>query len=221
MSTEAPPTLDLQALAAAEFHELKNQIGELALALDEVSSSLPVAATALASPRLNCRNIMGRLVEILTLYKSDRQELHLNVEAHSPAELVEELVADSRSLANGRLVIAGEMANAPPFAFFDRYLLQLAIYNAIHNALRYAKDRIEIGVEAADGGLRFWVQDDSEGFPPHILENQGHLPGRSNSGTGLGLFFAQTIARHHQNAGRSGQMTLENRHGARFSLWLP
>lgn len=216
-----PDAIDLNALAASEFHELKNQLGHLALALDEVAAAHPDSADALREPRINCRGIVDRLVQILTLYKSDQGRLLLNVEAHNPADFIEELVAESRSLASRRLTIEARVDAAPPFWFFDRYLLQIALLNAVHNALKYARARIEIGAEAQDGGLLLYVRDDSDGYPAHILANQGREPGKSATGTGLGLYFAQSIAHGHGNQGRFGEMRLENRDGARFSLWLP
>jgi len=218
---DAPTEFDLATLAATEFHELKNQISELTFALDEVGSRHPEAAPDLIRLRLDCRSIMERLVEILTLYKSGQQGLRLNVEAHSPSELIEELVADCRGLAKNGVMIEAKTDKAPPFAFFDRYLIHIAMLNAMHNALRFAKARIAVGVEAQADGLNFYVRDDSEGYPAHILENQGRRPGRSSTGTGLGLFFAQTIARAHVNGDRRGELRLENRDGACFNLWLP
>lgn len=219
--SDTPAEFDLAALAAAEFHELKNQISELALALDDVSLRHPEAAPALVRLRLDCRAIMERLVQILTLYKDGQGGLQLNVEAHSPGELIDELAAEARALARPGVVIETTLAEAPPFAFFDRYLIHIALLNAVHNALRYARQRIVIGARAQDAGTLFYVCDDSEGYPLHILENQGRRPGRSATGTGLGLFFAQTIARCHVNGERCGALRLENRDGACFALWLP
>ncbi len=66
-----------------------------------------------------------------------------------------------------------------------------------------------------------YIYDDSAGYPPHILENQGHDPGRNTTGTGLGLYFAHAIAAAHENRGQPGKLTLANDNGAVFTLWLP
>lgn len=50
MTKDARPALELAALAASQFHELKNQLGQLALALDEVATSHPDSAAALREP---------------------------------------------------------------------------------------------------------------------------------------------------------------------------
>lgn len=221
MTTDFRPGIELAALAASQFHELKNQLGQLALTLDEVAISHPDSAAALREPRINCRAIVERLVQILTLYKRDEGHLLLNVEAHDPAEFLAELVAETRTLCGPRLEIVACHDKAPPFWFFDRYLVQIALFNALHNALKFARARIEVRVEAHDGGLLLGVRDDSGGYPAHILADQGRHPGPSASGTGLGLYFAHAIAQAHENQGRHGELRLENAEGARFSLWLP
>lgn len=213
--------LDITALVAAEFHELKNQLGQLALTLDESLRAHPQAEEMLREPRLFTRTIIDRLVQVLTLYKHDRHRLPLNVEAHVPADFLDELLAEARSLAGRRLVIDGSAVDAPPFWFFDRYLISVAMTTALHNALKFARREIHVTVTARDGGLLISLRDDSAGYPPHILAHQGRLPGKSATGTGLGLFFAQTIAQAHENNGRRGELRLENADGALFSIWLP
>lgn len=216
-----PPGLDLAALLASEFHELKNQLGHLTLVLEEGVAAHPELASLLNEPRLLCHGIADRLVQALTLYKSGQDRLALNIEAISPSDFLEEIRMQAASLAGARLTIVSRSDNAPPFWFYDRYLTEMALLNAVHNALRFARRAVEISVEASDGGLCFRVRDDSDGYPPHILENQGHDPGHQASGTGLGLYFAGAIARAHENRGRTGKLTLSNDSGAVFQLWLP
>jgi|GEM_PF-3634023 len=78
-----PPGVDLGSLMASEFHELKNQLGYLTLALGEVVSRHPDAAPWLLEPRRICQNISDRLVQALTLYKNDQGRLELNVDAQT------------------------------------------------------------------------------------------------------------------------------------------
>lgn len=211
----------MNTLVAAQFHELKNELGQLALSLDEAASEHPDLADALNGPRASSRAIIDRLVQVLTLYKHHAGSLPLNVEAHDPRAFVEELVAEANSLAGDRLSISSRCETAPPFWFFDRYLTSVALTTALHNALEFASETIEIGARAEDGGLCFHVRDDSGGYPEHILANQGTQPGKSARGTGLGLYFARTIARAHKNNGREGAMKLNNEGGAVFTIWLP
>lgn len=213
--------IEMAGLMASEFHELKNQLGELTLMLDELGIEHPELASMLSRPRLLCQHIADRLAQVLTLYKDDRDRLVPNLEAISPGDFLDQLQAQAVSLAGARLEIVCRLGDAPPFWFFDRHLVELALLNAVHNALRHARLRIEIGIQADAGGLCFTVRDDSHGYPPHILEHQGRVPVHNAGGTGLGLYFAQVIADAHENKGRHGKLTLTNDPGATFSLWLP
>jgi len=215
------PDLDPSTLLAAQFHEIKNQLGQLALNLDEIALDRPELAQVLKPARDTSRAIIDRLVQALTLYKHGQNQLRLNVEAHSPTEFIHELAAEAKSLGAGRLSIAVNCDAAPPFWFFDRYLAGVAMLNAVHNALEHARTRIELGARRVEDGLCLYVGDDSDGYPAHILDNPGFEPNSSSRGTGLGLYFAQTIARAHQNHGQQGRLHLRNEAGAVFSLWLP
>lgn len=212
---------DIAVLMASEFHELKNQLGHLTLVLGDVTSEHPESAPLLAEPRLICQRIAERLVQVLTLYKSGVERLDLNIEAQSPSEFLDEIAAQAAGLAGERLKVSVHADAAPPFWFFDRYLVEMALLNAVHNALQYARGKIELSAEGRDDGLVFMVRDDSNGYPAHILENQGLQLGKHATGTGLGLFFAHTIAEAHENKGRQGRLSLANDSGAVFSLWLP
>ncbi len=220
---ESPEALDLAGLMATEFHELKNQLGQLTLMLDEQGAEHPELAPRLNAPRLLCQRIVDRLVQVLTLYKQGHQQLSLNIEAIPPTEFAEQLAAQAHSLAGGRLRVTVQAEAAPPFWFMDRYLVETAMLNAVHNGLEYARAEISISVRSEDGGLSLCVHDDSDGYPAHILDNQGQAPGRSGigSGTGLGLYFARAIAAAHENRGRRGRLSLSNDAGAVFCLWLP
>jgi signal transduction histidine kinase len=221
MMGEPTSQIDLNTLIAAQFHELKNELGQLALSLDEAALAHPEVAGALKAPRVSSRAIIDRLVQVLTLYKQHQGPLSLNVEAHVPADFIAELAAEARSLADGRLDIQVRCDTAPPFWFFDRYLATVALMSAVHNALEFADKAVEMGACAEEGGLRLYVRDDSAGYPPHILADQGRVPGKSSRGTGLGLHFAQTIAQAHRNHGREGHLRLNNDNGAVFNVWLP
>jgi signal transduction histidine kinase len=221
MSDKTAMGVDLNTFLAAQIHELKNDLGQLALSLDEIALSHPEAAEFLKSSRFHTGAIVDRLVQVLTLYRHESGKLLLNLEAHDPRAFIEELAAEARSLAGTRVRVECQVQNAPPFWFFDRYLTAVAMMTALHNALEFASRVIEIGARSEDGGLCLYVRDDSNGYPPHIIENQGIQPGKSAGGTGLGLYFAQVIARAHENNGREGRLQLENNNGALFTMWLP
>lgn len=214
---------DSNDLFAALLHEMKNNLGLLALTLDEMSTH-PGGdhAEQLQCSRLLCERVIDRLRQSLLLYKKGNDRFLLNVEACPVRDFVRELAQTADSLAGGRLDIEVALADAAPdLWFFDRNLVEMALVSAIHNSIQYAASRIGIEAGLSDGMLRFTVRDDSPGYPEHILDCVARNLPFSARGTGLGLTFAKLIAQAHDNRGRQGELRLANDGGAILSLLLP
>lgn len=214
--------LDLKAIAASSAHELKNLLGQLTLALDRIHHiGCPGAEEPLASARFAARRINDRLVEMLTLYKLEGKAFRPNIDAHSPADFLDDLAHEARALAGQRLNIQVDSAQAPPIWFFDRGLVESAMMNALHNAFARARTSIRLVAAKQGDDLAFQVADDGPGYPAETLEMPLDAPRPSARGTGLGLYFADSVAKAHENKGRSGLVELGNRGGAVFTLLLP
>jgi signal transduction histidine kinase len=217
----AVESIDLQTLIAASIHETKNLLGQLTLSLDELAASGAPADRA----RFIGRRISDRMVQMLTLYRMDKGRLQLNIEAHSPRDLIEELVAEMRGLAGGRIEVTSVASELPPFWFFDRDLVQMALLNAAHNALACAREKILIDARVSADCLEIRVSDDGRGYPAIVMNSRDDAPVRqARGGTGLGLFFAELVAHTHVNGDRRGALVLANKAdapGAVFSLLLP
>lgn len=210
-------------LYAALLHETKNNLVLLTLTLDTVPHTRQDEHDSpLDAARLLGHKVAERLMQAMLIYKSEAGALRLNaVNAYSPEDMAEEMAQQARSLARHLEVVARVGEGVPPVWFFDRNMLEMALMNAIHNSISYARARIEIRVELADGMLAVAVRDDSDGYPVHILEavTQG-APLQSN-GTGLGIRFARLIAEAHRNEDRVGELRLYNDDGAVFEIRLP
>lgn len=214
---------DSNDLFAALLHEMKNNLGLLALTLDEMRTH-PNGdhAEQLQSSRLLCERVIDRLRQSLLLYKKGNDRFVLNVEACPVRDFVRELGQTAESLAGGRLDIEVALADAAPeLWFFDRNLVEMALVSAIHNSIHYATSRIGIEAGLGDGMLRLTVRDDSPGYPEHILDCVARDLPFSARGTGLGLTFAKLIAQTHENRGRHGELRLANDGGAVLNLLLP
>lgn len=197
-------------IAALTIHDVKNRLAQLAGRAerngdaDTVRSALEAAET---------------LTQLLTFYKSENGGLRLDVEAHSPSDLVEELVNESRGMSP--VPIEQDNGAAPALAFYDETLVRMVLANAIHNALRYARSRIRVGIAEQDGYCTFTVRDDGDGYPDSVLADLGASATVTRGGTGLGLRLAGRIAEQHENAGLRGSIALSNDGGGVFTLRLP
>lgn len=208
-------------LYAALIHELKNELGLLAHALDRIPRHEAEHDAAVDDARLMCQRVSGRLQQALMVYKSGSQPIHPVIDAWPPEDMVQAIADQAAALANGRLQVATELArNLPDLWFFDRELVGMALVNAVHNSLVHARAKLVIRAGMVDGCLAFSVRDDSAGYPDAVLN--GHVIGKpTGSGTGLGLQFSRLIAASQDNQGRRGELRLANDGGAVFSLLLP
>ena len=217
--------LDLNLLAAASMHEVKNLLGQLTLSLEEIAQAqCPGTEQEIASARFACSRVVDRLTEMMILYKLDGGHLHPSIAAHSPSDFLEDIMLSEKNLTAGRIEIRMQnSAQAPAFWFFDRDLTESALMNAVHNALLYARSWISLSAEQNGDYLMFRVADDGAGYPPELLQASLDAPRTSDQGCGLGLYFANHVAQAHHNQERRGKVVLENnaQGGAVFSLYLP
>jgi signal transduction histidine kinase len=215
--------LERQDLYAALLHEMKNNLVLLAMTLDSVPHTRDDEHDQpLDAARLLCQRVSERLMQALLIYKSDQGGMVLNaIDAYSPEDFVAEIAVQARSLRT-RLRVETELAaDVPPIWFFDRNMLEIALINAIHNSVTFARERIRIVARMRDGMLAIAIEDDSNGYPRHILEAVASDTPLNSSGTGLGLRFASLIAKAHVNNGRCGKLTLRNESGAVFEISVP
>lgn len=216
-------TMESKDFYAALMHELKNNLGLLAMNIDGIPTiGQAEHDDAVDGARLLCQRVMERLHQGLLIYKASDHPIYPSVDAYSPGDLANELKGTANSLSRGRLRVTMTVSDAvPDIWFFDRNLVEMALINAIHNSLGYAQSKIAISVDMVDKYLEVSVWDDSNGFPEHVLESFANKQPYRSIGTGLGLQFAQIIAQAHENQGRVGEIRLENRCGALFVLRLP
>lgn len=208
---------------AALIHELKNNLGLLSMTINSIPMlGEPAHDEPVDSARLLCQEVVDRLKQALLIYKASNQPIRPNIDAYSPHDLVDAIKERAEFLSCGRLRIEAMVApDVPAIWFFDRDLIEMALINAIHNSLAYARSRIGIEASLMKGGLALTVRDDSDGYPEHILASvAANTPYRA-TGTGLGLQFSRLIAQSHDNQGRTGELRLRNDHGAVFCLILP
>lgn len=217
-----PAPLDLNTLAAASLHEVKNLLGQLTLSLDSIARlNCADAEEPVSGARFACRRVVDRLNEMLTLYKLEGGHFTPRIDAHSPTDFLQDILIEARTISAGRVTIEVQDDGAPAFWFFDRDLTGSALMNALHNALRVTPTRIILSAAQEEDYLVFRVADDGPGFPPALLDDQFDAPRASQQGTGLGLYFAQRAAHAHQNKTRHGYIKLANHDGAVFSFFLP
>lgn len=210
----------LDPLVAAALHDAKNAL--LALDSQLAEAERRPAGADLPRARATVARIAGQLAELLTLFRAQNGQLRLAIDDHDLADFLDDLRSELGPPPAGidLAIDAGPAAALGAWAF-DAYLVKLALLDALRNALRHARSRVTLSLDApAAGGIRFTVADDGPGFPQELLD--GDAPVCGGTGTGLGLSFVRLIAaRHATPAGQQGRVTLENSPGASLRIFLP
>lgn len=202
--------MNFDELAAVTIHDVKNRLTVLASRADvrgdgeTLQGVLEAAAT---------------LTRLLACYKADAGNLHVNIDACAPADVVNELIQEIRKQT--ALSVSADLEGAPILWFYDESLVRMVLLDALYNALRHARQEVSMAVRAVDGWLEFSVRDDGPGYPEALLGRQLAMQALSSEGTGLGLHLAGRVAAFHANAGQQGYVALDNEDGAVFRLRLP
>ena len=211
---------------AATVHDIKNalaiisqQLQSLLVELDH--QDLPqISVLQQEANRMN-----GMLVQLLTLYKHDNQQLAVNIGFHNVYDFLEEqYLSFDELLEQKNIAIIMAVDDELEWAF-DLNLLSVLISNIISNTIRYANSEIRISAFEADNMLCIEIHDNGEGFPEQMLDEQNQailgISSRSSK-TGLGLYFAKLIANLHRNGDKMGNIKLTNtKTGGCFKINLP
>ncbi len=161
--------------------------------------------------------------ELLEYARLDREDPKLDIAPIDVEPWLNELAEDSREMATatGRAVQISVHPDSEEVEGDYRYLSRAA-GNLLHNAVRYAKRKVEVRVMTSNGKRYLHVDDDGPGIPPgareHLFEPFTRLDDsrdRQSGGSGIGLAIVRQIARWH---GGTATISESNLGGARVSL---
>jgi len=229
-SEKAGKALDFQTVIAVTVHDMKNSLGMLLNSLEELRVELPAeisTSTKFNTLQYEAERVHNDLIQLLGIYRADRDSLSARVEEHYVPDFLEEQRARYESLLLGHQ-IACEIRCDTELGFFDQDLVSGVITNAVNNAIRYTTDKLLLTATKTDGYLVFGVSDNGSGFSEGMLA-EAKPPEASgisfeSGSTSLGLYFSRMVAALHTNQGKAGLIKLSNSGGlggGTFELWLP
>lgn len=226
-----PSIHNITNFLASSVHDMKNSVSMLIHSLEKVLAS--VEATQLsAHPELmqvsnEAKRINNNLVQLLTLYKLDQKIYPFDPQNICLDDFLHTIAAQYIGLLKSQGITLEVHASSEWYWYFDEDLVSNVVGNALHNAMRYARDRIHIIADKKEGKLELRIEDDGDGYPVQILQESDN-PIRSvdfqEGHTGLGFYFAGMVACMHHNQGYVGELKLKNGgslKGACFVLILP
>ncbi len=219
-----------ETVLAATVHDMKNSLslllGELGGLGDKLAGD-DEGTGAISTLRYETSRVNLLLMQLLTLYKMDHDQLVVNKVEMDVMEFLEDCIDAHKQCATGKNIKLQLICENDLIWFFDPDLIGIAINNAIGNSIRHAHHTVTISAQIQQQQLAFIIIDDGGGFPEKMLNCQAnyinpvHYPTGS---TGLGLFFATMVTKNHRNTAFSGSIKLDNEGingGGRFQLLLP
>jgi signal transduction histidine kinase/CheY-like chemotaxis protein len=189
-------------------HELRTPlnsiIGLTRLLADPRPSSSPLDSEQLYQVGLikNSGTVLLTLVnDLLDVAKAESGRLHTNPAQVDLPALFGRLRGLARPMAEGKPVeVVVSDDGAPETLLTDEVALTSVLRNLLSNGIKYT-DRGEVRLSAQVAGprLEITVADTGIGIPPGLQENVFEefyqVPGTGRGGTGLGLPYAQRLAR--------------------------
>ena len=222
--------IDFSSVLASSVHDMKNSLCMLIQSIDTLAQGQntdPRSAQELAKIHYEASRLNTNLLQMLSLYRVEKNQLPLMVEEHHVEDLLEELVEKNLLYSQNRGIDVELEIEDELIWYFDDSLIGNLLNDIFVNALRYTKDKIIIKAQIIDEHLHITIIDNGEGYPEHML-NDTQLPMQDfdldNNRTGLGLFFARLIASAHTNKNDTGYIKLSNNEqlgGSVFTLVLP
>ncbi len=180
------------------------------------------------SNQLQHVELLARTVsDLMELAQSDNDEIKLNCQSEDLSELVQAAV-DGMRLKSGEsnIQISGTVQRNI-VGLFDAGQLWRLVLNLLDNAIKFSAPdgRIDVSLTGHNDVAMLTVSDNGPGIPAEEqsrIFDRGYRAGAVRKstipGTGLGLYFARSIAQAH---GGSIEVTSVPGHGSCFRVSLP
>jgi K+-sensing histidine kinase KdpD len=223
--------IDFTAVLGTTVHDMKNSLSLLIHTIENLGKSIlqpdEITRAHLATVHYEAARLNTGLVQLLSLYRADLDNLPLNIDEHYIEEMIEELLASNDSYLKHKNMILEVNQSADLVWYLDSDLIGMVLNDVLINAIRYSNGNILLSVYSQNQQVVFKVEDDGPGYPQSMLEtNTAKMQNYdvSQGRTGLGLFFAQLIAQAHNRNEQKGTISLKNGGslgGSVFILTLP
>jgi signal transduction histidine kinase len=218
-------------LVATVSHELKTPLTTVRLAIhllleETIGPLTPKQMELLLDARDNAERLLGMVNNLLDLTRLEEGRRQLNLQPHSPRELLTAAADAIRPRAEAKDIrIQLDAPPELPTVSVDAQQLGHALDNLLDNALTHTErgGQISLAAANADSRMVLTVADTGLGIAPehlpHLFERFYRIPGQTvESGTGLGLAIVREIVLAH-----GGTITCDSTPGSGsvFRIELP
>ncbi|MDX2319111.1 MAG: sensor histidine kinase [Moritella sp.] len=226
-------TVDYALILTSAVHDMKNSLCLLLQSIESISADMNTVpekdkhAAKLADLHYEVLRLNSSLIQVLSLYRDEKDQLPLNIAECFIADYFNEFCITNQLYSdNNNIEINIDID--PDLAWYcDHNLVSYLLSDVFINALRYSKGKIMVTASILDNQLFIEISDNGSGYPESMLEAQHNSMAAlscKQGRTGLGLYFARLIANAHKIKGKKGHISLTNGGplgGGIFTLTLP
>jgi signal transduction histidine kinase len=216
----------IHQFTADASHELRSPVALIRAMAEYALRNLrlgPESREAFSEIRDEAVEAGSLLEDMLTLARADAGHGTAAFEPVELQELLEEVCARVRPLADGKKQCVLVETSGPAWVSGDRAGLRRLVSILLDNAIKYtpSQGRIQVGLHVASSRAIVTVTDNGIGIPdallPRIFDRfaRGDLSRGEVSGTGLGLAIAKCIASVH---GASISARMREQRGSVFTV---
>lgn len=216
--------LDISTILASAIHESKNQVGTLLYQLEKLKRQTlnSEGKQTLQKIEEGMKQLNDEWVEYLYLYRLASDGYQVHYEYYSLEEFLDDQVFALSPSANAKgLSLTFNVTPTDLTAVFDERLMTAVVSTGVYNALRFAKQAIQINATLEEDYLVLSIEDDGQGFNENDITEDELL---FQANTGLGLYFAELSASAHSVESKTGfikKMNSKNLGGAKLAIYLP
>lgn len=215
----APEDISFTDFIASSIHDMKNSLNMQVNSLEKIAVQCQKQGDTSTFANLGliiyqANRMNSNLIQLLSLYKLGKSIYPTDIVEQSVAEVIDEALLQNKSIMDFKGISLSVECDPNCYWYFDRDLVTGVLINALNNAYNYTSDKIRVSAKIEDGFLELRVEDNGEGYPQGMLQNDSVSANKgvsfSSGSTGLGFYFSSRVARMHKNGSNQGSLTIEN-----------
>ncbi|CAM2801481.1 sensor histidine kinase [Moritella viscosa] len=226
-------TVDYALILTSAVHDMKNSLCLLLQSIESMSADIKASqddrkhGAKLADLHYEVLRLNSSLIQVLSLYRDEKDQLPLNIAECFIADYFNEFCIKNQMYSDSNNIEISINIDIDLAWYCDHNLINYLLSDVFINALRYSKGKILVTANIVNKKLVIEIADNGDGYPDSMLQAQHSAMGElscKQGRTGLGLYFARLIANAHIIKGEVGHIELKNGGslgGGIFTLTLP
>ena len=140
--------VDFSLVLASAVHDMKNSLSLLLHSIESLGKTLsgqdPEVRSQLADIHYEASRLNTGLMQLLSLYRADKERLPVSIDEHYIEDVIDELLATNKNyIENKKMKLTIEQADDLAW-YIDADLINVLLNDMLVNAMRYSNNNIHL-----------------------------------------------------------------------------